>query len=489
MAAPSVRSRPRQDYLRVVTAEPPPRPISRSWVGTLGNSLLEFPWLAWSLFDVLVLTLGLYLCYHIYVWTPAGAWVEFGWWETWLIQAPALVLAGLVFGLYEQRTLLRRSRILARSVLTVGAAVALTYLVIYLFMYSSHSRRVLIFSGGAYLLMAPAVRLLVCSCANRYSRKFVIVGTDRKSRFSPDARGDALSRRYQLIGYITLDEIELGRQIGDYPVLGTIDDIERICLERQVDEVVVGRSAAKNSWLVDQTLSCLRLGCRVTNLSTFYEEVLSEVPAALLEPNWFLFADLKHYRQAQLIMKRAFDIICAIIGIVTVLPFVPLIALVIWLESPGPVFYSQTRVGLNGRPFTLYKFRTMYLGAERNGHAWAQKNDPRVTRIGRYLRKLRIDELPQLWNVLTGSMALVGPRPERPEFVQELAREIRFYNERHLVKPGLTGWAQINYPYGASVEDAQRKLQLDLWYIKNMSAELDLTILLRTLGILWQGAR
>ncbi len=480
----------RNDYPRLVSAEPATSTTTtQSWVGALGNTLLEMPWLIWSAFDVLVAAVGLYVGYHLFVWTPVGGWVEFSWWQTCLVQCPALVLSGLVFGLYEQQTLLRRSRILARSVLTIAAAVALTYMVIYLFMYSVQSRRVLFLVGALYIGVAPVARLLVCSWVNSYSRKFLIVGTDRKSRLSPASKGEGLSKRYRLIGYITTDAVEVGRGIDDRPVLGTVDDIERICLENQVSEVVVGRSAAKNPWLVDKTLGCLRLGCRVTNLSTFYEEVLSEVPAALLEPNWFLFADLKHYREAQLIMKRAFDIACAVIGLVLTLPFWPLIALVIKLDGPGPVFYHQRRVGLNGRTFRLHKFRTMFVGAEQNGHAWATPNDPRVTRVGRYLRKLRLDELPQLWNVLSGAMSVVGPRPERPEFVEELASQIRFYNERHLVKPGLSGWAQINYRYGASVEDAQRKLQLDLWYIKHMSLELDLSILLRTLGTAFLGSR
>ncbi|MCL2330242.1 MAG: sugar transferase, partial [Phycisphaerae bacterium] len=157
--------------------------------------------------------------------------------------------------------------------------------------------------------------------------------------------------------------------------------------------------------------------------------------------------------------------------------------------SPGPIFYSQQRVGLNGRLFNLYKFRTMFCNAEQNGHQWASKDDPRVTTIGWYLRRSRLDELPQLWNILCGHMSVVGPRPERPEFVTELSPQIRFFNERHLVKPGLTGWAQINYRYGASVEDAKRKLQLDLWYIKHMSIELDFTIFLRTLGTVFLGSR
>ena len=486
----TVRAGTRRDYPRLApTASADARAPSRDWVGTLGNTLLEMPWLFWSAFDLLLVTAALYLGYRSFVWTPLGGWVEFSWWQTCLVLWPAFVFSGLVFGLYEQQTLLRRSRILARSVLTITAAVALTYIAIYLFMYAIQSRRVLFLVAGLYMGVGPVIRLLVCSCINSYSRKFLIVGTDRKSRLSPAGSGDALSRRYRLIGYLTTDAIEVGRWIDGYPVLGTVDDIERICIEHQVNEIVVGRVASKNPWLVDKTLTCLRLGCRVTNLSTFYEEVLSEVPAALLEPNWFLFADLKHYREAQLIVKRAFDITCSLIGLLLSLPLWPLLALLIRLDSPGPVFYGQVRIGLNGRPFRLHKFRTMHVGAEANGHAWAAENDPRVTGVGRYLRKLRFDELPQLWNVLLGEMSMVGPRPERPEFVEELAVTIRFFNERHLIKPGLTGWAQIHYRYGASVEDALRKLQLDLWYIKHMSLELDLSILLRTLGTVFLGSR
>lgn len=482
-------SLPMRARLRLVKPETSAPPVGRNRFGAFGNTLLEMPWMLWSAFDVTILSLGLYLAYRMLVWTPTGGWVPFTWWQMCLVQAPAMVVAGLVFGLYEQKTLIRRSRILARSFLTAATAAALTYIIIYFLMYSIYSRRVMLLSMASYLALAPSFRLIVCSAVNRYSRKFLVVGTDRKSQLSPDCQGDGLSKRYQLVGYVTTDALEVGRTIGKHPVLGTVDEIEQICLENQVDEVVVGRVASKNPWTVDKALRCLRIGCRVTNLSTFYEDVLSEVPGALLEPNWFLFADFKHYHEAQLIMKRAMDIVLASVGLILTLPFWPLIALLIRLDSPGPVFYSQTRVGLLGRHFRLYKFRTMMVGSEKNGHAWAAINDPRVTRIGRYLRKLRVDELPQLINVLTGTMSVVGPRPERPEFVDELAAKIRFYNERHVIKPGLTGWAQINYRYGASVEDAQRKLQLDLWYIKHMCIELDLTILLRTLGTLFIGSR
>ena len=462
---------------------------SRHWVGTLGTTLLEIPWLAWCAFDCTIASLGAWLAYQFLVWTPQGSWIVIALWETCLVQSLSLAFGGLVFGLYEQQTLLRRSRLLGRSVLATSMGVALSYVIISLFLYTTMSRQVLFLSAMVYLAVAVPIRLLVCSWVARYSRKFIIVGTDRKSRLPVDSGGDGLSRRYQLAGYIAADAVEVGSRIAGRPVLGTIDDIERLCIEHDIKEVVVGPGPARNPRVLDRALACLRLGCRVTNLSTFYEQVLSEVPVDHLEPHWFLFADLKHYRETQLILKRAVDIVGSIIGLALTLPLWPLIAFLIRLNSPGPAFYSQQRVGINGCVFRLHKFRTMHLGAEKNGHAWAAEGDPRITAVGWYLRKTRLDELPQLWNILLGQMSIVGPRPERPEFIEELAPKIRYYNERHLVKPGLTGWAQINYRYGASVEDARRKLQLDLWYIKHMSIELDLAIFLRTLGTVCLGSR
>lgn len=476
------------DFPRLVLPEEPSLP-RRAWAGALGHTLLEAPWPLWCLFDLLLVTAGVHLGYRAFVWTPDGAWLRFGWLQTSGVLALTFMVSGLVFGLYEQQTLLRGSRIAARSVLAAGAATVLAYLAVSLLMYQTHSRRVLFLAGVFYLCAAPVVRLLVCSCIQNYSRKFLIVGTDSRSRLPVQNQGDALTRRYQLAGYISLNPVDIGREINGRRVLGGLDDLERICCEYRIREVVVGPGAAHNSRALERVLDCLKLGCRVTNLSTFYEHVLSEVPLDHLEPDWFLFADLKHYRESQLMIKRVFDVVAAVAGLLLTGPFWPLIALLIKLDSSGPVFYHQTRIGLNGRTFRLHKFRTMHTAAEANGCAWASLDDPRTTRVGRYLRKARLDELPQLWNVLIGDMSLVGPRPERPEFVEQLAQQIDFYNERHLVKPGLTGWAQINYPYGASVEDARRKLQLDLWYIKHMSLELDLFVLLRTPGTVFLGSR
>jgi len=476
-------------FPRLVLANSPEVAPRRAWVGALGHNLLEMPWPIWCLFDLLIVTAGVYLGYRSFVWTPQGAWVRFGLLQTCGVHALTFMVSGLVFGLYEEQTLLRGSRIAARSILSVAVSAILACVVIYLLMYKLQSRRVLLLAGCFYLCLALPLRLLVCSCIHNYGRKFLIIGTDRRSRLPIQGQGDGLTRRYRLAGYIALDPIEIGREVCGRRVLGSLDDLERICHDERIDEVVVGPGAARNQQVLERALGCLKLGCRVTNLSTFCEQVLSEVPLDHLEPDWFLFADLKHYRESQLIIKRVFDATAAVAGLLLTLPFWPFIALLIKLDSPGPVFYRQTRVGLNGRTFRLHKFRSMGVAAEAGGHAWAALDDPRVTRVGRYLRWARLDELPQLWNILMGDMSVVGPRPERPEFVGQLTSDIRFYNERHLVKPGLTGWAQINYPYGASVEDARRKLQLDLWYIKHMSLELDLFILLRTPGTVFLGSR
>jgi len=222
--------------------------------------------------------------------------------------------------------------------------------------------------------------------------------------------------------------------------------------------------------------------------TAFSEMVTGKVHVSAIGQAWFLHNLTEGSKRLYELFKRAFDIAGSFVLAVISLPFIPLILLAIKTTSPGPAFFTQWRIGQNGRKFLAMKFRTMYIDAERHGPQWAQKNDPRATRVGRFLRKMRVDEIPQLINILRGEMSFVGPRPERVEFVQELTKDIPYYQERHLVKPGLTGWAQINFPYGASKTDALEKLQYDLYYIKNRSLILDLTILLKTIKVVMQGS-
>ncbi len=221
-------------------------------------------------------------------------------------------------------------------------------------------------------------------------------------------------------------------------------------------------------------------------MTDFYEKITGKIPVTALERTWFLDNISQKNNVWALIVKRIVDIIfAAILGIIGLI-LLPILAIIIKLESKGPLIYKQKRVGLNGKVFTVFKLRSMAQDAESDGQAvWAQKKDARVTKIGKFIRKARLDEIPQFWNILMGNMSFVGPRPERPEFVEQLKEEILFYNERHLVKPGLTGWAQINYPYGASVEDAREKLSYDLFYIKNQSLAMDISIILKTINTIF----
>jgi exopolysaccharide biosynthesis polyprenyl glycosylphosphotransferase len=261
-------------------------------------------------------------------------------------------------------------------------------------------------------------------------------------------------------------------------------DLKSVLREEGINVVVTTFDPRANTRLMQHLFESLALKLQFYELPTFYEKVTGKIPINSIGHIWFLEnlaqTDKSLYEHG----KRLFDIVFSLLLFAATLPFLPLIALAIKLDSKGPVFFAQTRSGLLGKPFRAVKFRTMSVGAEGDGVArWAQKNDPRATRVGWFLRKSRIDEIPQLWNVLRGEMSIIGPRPERPEFIVDLERHIPFYNERHLVKPGLTGWAQIKFHYGASVSDSFRKLQYDFFYIKNRSMVLDVAILLKTVNI------
>jgi exopolysaccharide biosynthesis polyprenyl glycosylphosphotransferase len=263
-------------------------------------------------------------------------------------------------------------------------------------------------------------------------------------------------------------------------------DFVEWAIDHRVDEVVYETANASNEAAL---LHCLDTGVRVSSYADFVEEKYGRIPVEQIDASWLFSSRLDIAHPYYLGLKRLVDVAISSLALVVGWPVVMAAALAIRLESPGQAFYSQTRVGRFNRHFRIYKLRTMVIDSEKDGPQWATNRDPRITRVGAFLRKTRLDELPQLWNVLKGEMALVGPRPERPEFVETLSQSVPFYRQRHLVKPGLTGWAQINYPYGANVRDACNKLTYDFYYIKNASLALDLQIMLRTFGALMKGSR
>ncbi len=258
--------------------------------------------------------------------------------------------------------------------------------------------------------------------------------------------------------------------------------------EKKADKLVVSLSERRGIFPLQDVLNCKFCGVEVVDAPTFYEEITGKLLIENITPSWFIFSNGFKMTATRRFYKRILDVVLSFIGLAMTMPLYPLVALIIKIDSRGPVFLKQLRVGEMEREFTLFKFRTMRQDAEKNiGAVWAQKNDPRVTRVGRLLRKIRVDELPQLYNVLRGEMSFIGPRPERPEFVGELKKVIPYYSERHFVKPGVTGWAQIRYPYGASIEDAVEKLRYDLYYIKNISILLDMLIFFETIKVVLFG--
>jgi sugar transferase (PEP-CTERM system associated) len=274
-------------------------------------------------------------------------------------------------------------------------------------------------------------------------------------------------------------------------ILGDYSDIPALCTEGHVDRIIVALDERRGTFPVEQLLLCRLKGIRIDDGMTFTEELAGKLSIENLRPSSLIFSD--GFKRSVIFkrIKRGFDVVLSIVGLAVTMPLNVLLSAAIKVDSPGPVLYKQERVGKDGRLFRLLKFRSMREDAEPNGPVWADVSDDRTTRVGKVIRKLRLDEIPQMLNVLRGEMSFVGPRPERPFFVEQLRKELPYYFQRHTVKPGITGWAQIKYPYGASKEDALEKLKYDYYYIKHMSLIFDLMVIMETIKtvLLSRGAR
>jgi len=308
--------------------------------------------------------------------------------------------------------------------------------------------------------------------------------------------GSVLSsmQEFKVIGYADEDPEKRTKQIGSASVLGRTSDIPLLVDRYQPALLVLAITHDKREALFRDLLDCKMKGAELLDMPTLYEELTGKVPVKHVRDSWFVYSSLRGVRRTVYAarVKRVFDIALSFTGLMLSIPITLLTALAIAIESGFPVLYKQRRVGAIEKEFWVVKFRSMRRGAEEGtGAIWATLGDDRVTRVGRVIRLLRIDEIPQMWNVLKGEMSFIGPRPERSEFVKELKGKIPYYSLRHTIKPGITGWAQVNYPYGASEKDALEKLQYDLYYLKNMSALLDLHIILRTIRVILhrQGSR
>ena len=298
---------------------------------------------------------------------------------------------------------------------------------------------------------------------------------------------------YEAVGFLDDDPQKMGRMIDALPVRGKTSQLEEIGKETGASTTFLAITKERPKGLIKTILDARLEGMTIKDMPAVFEDITGTVPVEHIRDDWLVFTEgfnlvTKPYVQK---VKRLVDFGISGFLVLLSLPIMFLTILAIRIDSPGPIFFNQQRVGKGGKPFTAWKFRSMKQGAEKNGAQWASKEDPRTTRVGRIIRILRIDELPQIYNVFLGDMSLIGPRPERPEFVRQLEEEIPYYGIRHSVSPGITGWAQVNYHYGASVEDSLRKLEYDIFYIKNMSLLLDAKIVLKTVGVVLfgQGAR
>ncbi len=327
----------------------------------------------------------------------------------------------------------------------------------------------------ALLRTAPALRRIFTG------RRVMLLGSGPAMRTARDL-AEQSNGRYQVVATISAAERGNGDSRMDY------GDISTMARKKDINHLVLAFPERRGTLPAMEIMRCRMRGLTVLDVPSFYEQVTRKLYIENITPGWFIFAPGFRVSRTRLATKRVFDLFMALFGLALTLPFLPLVALAMKIDSRGPIFFRQVRTGLDGRPFKLIKLRTMRADAEREtGAIWASGNDSRVTGMGRFLRKTRIDEIPQLVNVITGDMSIIGPRPERPEFVGKLERRIPFYYERHLVKPGVTGWAQVCYPYGASVRDALEKLRYDLYYIKNQSFTLDMEIVFRTVSVVLTG--
>jgi len=375
------------------------------------------------------------------------------------------------------------------ALLRITALVLMAYLLIYFFYPPRRPlpRGIVLYQAAASFALLGLWRAGYISLLSRptFRRKAIVVGAGWAGRTIVRTIGENVASGYELVGFIDDDPAKQGQTIEGLPVLGTRRDLASMARAKGVSQIILAITHGMHRELFQALMDCHEQGIQITPMPLLYEEITGKVPVQHIGDSWRAALPLNHASTGSLFsaFKRTLDVIVSLIGLAILAVLLPFVALAIYLDSPGPIFYFQERVGQGGKTYRLVKLRTMVPDAERDGRAvWARERDARVTRVGRILRAAHIDELPQFINILKGEMSVVGPRPERPEFVAELEKRIPFYRLRHAVKPGMAGWALVKCGYGDSVEDALIKLEYDLYYIKHQSFYLDLLILLKTIG-------
>jgi sugar transferase (PEP-CTERM system associated) len=400
-------------------------------------------------------------------------------------------LAMIAVGVYGPKALLSLRYAGARLLVAISLGIIALAVIDFILPGMTSQRSLLFYVMGLAIIVLVADRVLLSSFlgSSAFRRRVMVLGAgDRAQRLRQ--LGDRPESGFVIVSYISMSDEQ--RVVEEAIARSAIHDLGRFVENLGVSEVVLALQERRNSLPLNDLLRIKTKGVHVNDFSSFMERETGRVDLDTVNPSWLIFSDgFSSGRMLSSAVKRIFDIVASLGLLLFTIPLIAIFAMLVKLDSKGPAFFRQQRVGLYGQPFNLVKLRSMRTDAEKDGAKWAEENDPRITRLGRFIRKVRIDELPQTWSVLTGQMSFVGPRPEVPQFVDSLQEDIPFYGERHMVKPGITGWAQVNYPYGASTEDSRRKLEYNLYYAKNYTPFLDFVILLQTVRvILWpEGAR
>jgi sugar transferase (PEP-CTERM system associated) len=419
---------------------------------------------------------------------PNGAF-----WPTAAIFAIFGVVSLFAVGLYSTRQRVGFGGVVVRISAAMLNAGALSAFVYYAAPSVSLGRVLLALTVGIAILSLIATRLLFERIVDQelFRRRVLVFGAGNRARSILELRRRSDTRGFRIVGFIATEGDEISAPADR--LIERPPDLHRWAIDNQLDEIVMAMDDRRRGFPVHELLECRLAGIEIQDLPTFLERETGKVRLDVLNPSWIIFGEGFRASPVQRVLERGFDVAASSGLLLLASPLMLLAMLAIKIEDgfSAPVLYRQRRVGRYGEDFDVLKFRSMSVDAEQGQAIWATKNDPRVTRVGSVMRKTRIDELPQLINVLRGQMSFVGPRPERPEFVHQLEERIPYYSERHTVKPGITGWAQLCYPYGSSEKDAIEKLQYDLYYVKNRSLLFDLAILVQTVEVvLWgKGAR
>ncbi len=406
--------------------------------------------------------------------------------------AAAVLTAAMAVGVYSPEALQSLRFSIARLLVAVSLGVILQSVLAFAFpgmtLWRSNSLYAMVL---AFFFLATSRAVLGSLIGGEsFKRRLLVLGAGKRAQRIKELE-ERPGSGFVVVGYIAMDANK--RVIPEAIDRSAIYNLADFVVKLGTSEVVLALEERRNALPLEDLLRIKTTGVHVNEISSFLERETGRVDLDSVNPSWLIFSDgFSSGRRLSGVAKRLFDIVASSILLALTLPVILLFAVLVKLESRGPAFYRQERVGLFGQSYHVIKLRSMRQDAEAEGKAvWASKGDARITRVGKFIRMVRIDDLPQTWNVLKGQMSFVGPRPERPEFVADLETKLSYYAERHMVKPGITGWAQINYPYGASIEDSRHKLEYDLYYAKNYTPFLDLLILLQTIRVvLWpEGAR